>query len=92
LPTFPIASESRQNLADLKLAVLKMMETASGVSSKEIYEKLDFVITDQTAHNKGVEELISESQITHLDIYFAIFILYLCSIGLSQNSGMRLKM
>ena len=37
------------------------METASGFSSKEIYEKLDFVITDQTAHNKGIEELISES-------------------------------
>jgi len=52
LPTFPIASESRRNLADLKLAVLKMMETASSFSSKEIYEKLDFVITDQTAQKK----------------------------------------
>ena len=61
LPTFPIASESRRNLADLKLAVLKMIETASGFSSKEIYEKLDFVITDQTAHNKGIEKLVSES-------------------------------
>ncbi|KAL4236509.1 hypothetical protein ACF0H5_004895 [Mactra antiquata] len=61
LLTFPIASESRRNIADLKLAVLKIMEAASGYTSKEIYEKLDFVITDQTAHNLGIEEKLSES-------------------------------
>ena len=59
-PTLQIASEARKNIADLKLAVLTMLEAASNVSSKEIYEKLDFVMTDQTSHNLHVDECLPE--------------------------------
>lgn len=48
LPTMSIASESRKNLADLKVAVLSILEAASSVPSKVLFEKIDFVITDQT--------------------------------------------
>ncbi|XP_034016356.1 uncharacterized protein LOC117501562 [Thalassophryne amazonica] len=61
LPTMSIASESRKNLAALKLAVLEILEAASGVPSKSLFEKIDFVITDQTAHNIHVDELVAES-------------------------------
>ena len=60
LPTLPISSETRNNLADLKLAVLNLLEAASGVSSKELFEKIDFVMTDQTAHNFQTDEIVSE--------------------------------
>jgi len=60
LPTFPIASQSRKNVADLKVAVLQILEAASGVSAKCLFEKLDFVITDQAAHNKNVELLVAQ--------------------------------
>ena len=46
LPTLSIASESRTNLADLKFTVLGILEAASGVEAKILYEKIDFVITD----------------------------------------------
>ncbi|CAH1261889.1 Hypp2477 [Branchiostoma lanceolatum] len=61
LPTLSIASESRQNLADLKVAMLQILEAASGVASKTLFEKIDFVITDQTSHNFNVDELVAES-------------------------------
>ncbi len=60
LPTLPISAETRSNLADLKLAVLEIMEAASGVSSKELFEKIDFVMTDQTAHNFQTDEIVSQ--------------------------------
>ena len=59
-PTLHIASEARRNIADLKLAVLTMLEAASNVSSKEIYKKLYFVITDQTSHNMHVDKCLLE--------------------------------
>ena len=59
-PTLQIASEARKNIADLKLDVLTMLDAASNVSSKEIYEKLGFVVTDQTSHNLHVDECLSE--------------------------------
>ena len=37
-----------------------MLETASGVPSKDLFERIDFVITDQTTHNFGVEEIVAE--------------------------------
>ena len=61
LPTMKVASESRANLADLKVTVLKVLEAASGVDSKTLFEKIDFVITDQTAHNFGVEGLVASA-------------------------------
>ena len=60
LPTLKISSESRQNLADLKIAVLNILEAVSGVNTKDLFEKLDFVITDQTAHNFHVDEKVAE--------------------------------
>ncbi|KAK6171675.1 hypothetical protein SNE40_018117 [Patella caerulea] len=71
LPTVPVASESRENLAELKLLVLQMLETASGVSSKTLFEKLDFIITDQTAQSFEVERIVgnrldAEHQPSHL--------------------------
>lgn len=59
LPTLPIASETRQNLAALKIAVLDLA-AASGVPSKDLFEKIDFMITNQTSHNLEVEEIVSE--------------------------------
>lgn len=60
LPTLPISTESKNNLADLQVAVINIMEAASGIPAKDIYERIDFVITDQTAHNFGVEEKVTE--------------------------------
>ena len=61
LPTMSIASESRNNLAALRVAVLEILQAASGVSSKTLFEKIDFIITDQTAHNLKVEELLAKT-------------------------------
>mgnify|MGYP001545195732 CR=1 FL=1 len=56
LPTLAIASEMKENLADLKKTTLEILDVVSGVESKVLFEKIDFVMTDQTAHNLGVEE------------------------------------
>ena len=40
---------------------LNIPEVASVVSSKDIYEKLDFVMTDETSHNLIVDEILSEA-------------------------------
>jgi hypothetical protein len=61
LPTMSIASESRENLAALKVALFNILEAASGVPAKTLFEKVDFVVTDQTAHNFKVDELVAES-------------------------------
>ena len=60
MPTLNVTSEAKRNLADLKLATIEILETASGVESKLLFDKIDFVITDQTAHNFGVEELVAQ--------------------------------
>ena len=70
LPSMSIASESRSNLAALKVAVLDILEAASGVKSKYLFEKIDFVITDQTAHNFNVDEIVAESlQSEHIPVH-----------------------
>lgn len=60
LPTLAIASETRQNLKDLKITVMSMLSVVGGVPIETLYQKIDFVMTDSTAHNLGVEALISE--------------------------------
>ena len=55
LPTMSIASESKPNLAELKLTPLQILSAASGVDAKVLFERIDFVISDQTAHNIDVE-------------------------------------
>ncbi len=60
LPTLPIATESRANLKDLKLTTLHLLSAVSGVSVETLFSKLDFVMTDSTAHNMEVEKLVAE--------------------------------
>ena len=36
-------------------------EAASGVKSKYIFEKIDYVITDQTGYNFNVDEIAAET-------------------------------
>jgi hypothetical protein len=60
LPTLSIDTESRDNLADLKVLTYQMIEKCSGVSAKDLFSKINFVMTDQTAHNQKVEELICD--------------------------------
>ena len=50
-----IASECKTNLAELKLTTLQILSAASGVDAKVLFERIDFVISDQTAHNMDVE-------------------------------------
>ncbi|KAK6168680.1 hypothetical protein SNE40_019871 [Patella caerulea] len=60
LPTLTIASETRSNLADLKIAVLDVLSAASGVETKVLFEKIDFIVTDHTSHNFDVEDIVAE--------------------------------
>ena len=58
-PTLPIAKETRENLADLKLTILSILSTCGGVSRQSIWSKVDFVMTDSVSHNREVEDLVS---------------------------------
>ena len=66
-PTLPIARETRENLADLKLTILSILATCGGVSSQSLWSKVDFVMTDSVSHNRGVEEIMSKAlEVDHL--------------------------
>ena len=39
----------------------QLNEAASGVKSKSLFEKTDFVITDQTGYNINVDEIAAET-------------------------------
>ena len=54
-----ISFESRENLADLKIAVLNILATANRIDSRTLFEKIVFVITDHTAHNLGFEAIVA---------------------------------
>lgn len=60
-PTLPIASESRENLATLKRTILDVLSCVSGgkYTSKQIFEKIQFKITDGPSHNYGVDDLVA---------------------------------
>ena len=60
LPTFGITTESKNNLKDLQMTTLKLLTAACGhrYTEKDILEKIDFVMTDSTAHNLGVTEMV----------------------------------
>ena len=60
LPTMSIVSESKTNLAELKLTTLQILSAASGVNAKVLFERIDFVISNQTAHNIDVELLVAK--------------------------------
>ena len=55
LPTMSITFESKPNLAELKLTTLQILLAASGVDVKVLFERIDVVISDQTAHNIVVD-------------------------------------
>jgi len=75
LPTMNIASESKANLAELKITTLKLLSAASKVDSKDLYEKIDFVITDQTAHNFNVETVVNKqsTESTHGHLLYNVY-------------------
>lgn len=58
-PTLSISSETRENLSQLKLTVLAILSTVSGVSSQDLWHRIDFTMTDSTIHNMKVDDLVS---------------------------------
>ena len=56
LPTMSIFTESRESLCDLEKTTLQILSASTGYkySSKKIVEKINFVMTDSTAHNLEV--------------------------------------
>ena len=58
-PTLSIASESKENLAKLELAILNILATCGGVNPKDLLEKINFRMMDSTAHNFDVDEQVS---------------------------------
>ena len=66
-PTLPIAKETRENLAELKLTLLSILAACGGVTRQSLWSKVDFVMTDSVSHNKGVEDLVAERlEVDHL--------------------------
>ena len=60
-PTINISSETRQNLAELKLTMLTILAVCGGVTKEALWEKIDFVMTDSVSHNMMVEDIVSEA-------------------------------
>ena len=63
LPTLPVFTETKATLAEMEILTLEILSAASAgkYTEKEILEKIDFVMTDSTAHNLGViEEVCKE--------------------------------
>ena len=60
-PTLCLASETRENLAQMKLTILAILSTVSGVSSEEIWKCIDFTMTDSTIHNMQVDDKVAEA-------------------------------
>ena len=57
-PTLPITNESKENLAQLKLAILNILATCGGVDPKDLFEKISFRMMDSTAHYFGVDKQV----------------------------------
>ena len=60
-PTLCLASETRENLCQMKLTILAILSTVSGVSSEEIWKRIDFTMTDSTTHNMQVDDRVAEA-------------------------------
>ena len=52
LPTTGILTESRESLAELEKSTIEILSAATGYkySAKDIVEKINFVMTNSTAH------------------------------------------
>jgi hypothetical protein len=59
LPTLPISSETREDLAALKLTVLELLATCGEVTVEELWARTDFLMSDAVSHNLEVESLVS---------------------------------
>jgi len=53
LPTLPVASESRRNLADLKVAVLDILSASSEIPKNVLNERINFIIQKCRSHGCG---------------------------------------
>ena len=62
LPTMPIFTESKSSLKEMQLMTFQILSAATGgkYSEKDLVERIDFVITDSTAHNLGVIDQLCE--------------------------------
>ena len=59
-PTLPVASECRSNLAALKTAILSILATCNNdFTALDIYNSVTFKVTDATAHNFEVDEIVA---------------------------------
>ena len=54
MPILGVSSETTQNTADAIACDFKILEAASGILAKELYNAVDVHMADSTAHNKGV--------------------------------------
>jgi hypothetical protein len=60
LPTLPVASESRTNLPALKVAILSILGACNNkYTPVKIYNAVTFKVTDATAHNFKVDEIVA---------------------------------
>ena len=71
LPTLPVASECRSNLAALKVAVLSIMAACNiNYTAVDIYNAVSFKVTDATSHNFEVDEIVAaELGTEHIPIH-----------------------
>ena len=62
LPSLSIITESRETLKELEKTTLKILSAACGYkyTESEILKKINFIMTDSTAHNIGVTDLLCE--------------------------------
>ena len=58
-PTLCLSSETRENLSQLKLTILAILSAVSGVSSEDLWRRIDFTMTDSTIHNMKVDDMVS---------------------------------
>ena len=61
LPTLGITKENRVNLATLKVTIINILSTVSGVTADRLWGQVDFMMTDATSHNMEVETIVSET-------------------------------
>ena len=59
LPTLPITTETTRNVADSVATDFKLLEAASGYTAEDLYSAVDVHMTDSTAHNKGISDILA---------------------------------
>ena len=64
IPNFGIFTEKRETLAELVKCTILIISSASAYrySSEEIFKKIDFVMSDITAHNLKVMEKVCKDE------------------------------